>query len=126
MSILKQEYKEGEMTLTSALDLAIKVLSKTLDTTKLTHEKGKEKLLRIFTRNLLTRTPSPAFLKYLLLLNLFEKSSTCFQSYMTVQSVFAKADVIFSIFLHVKVSHLNIELPGINLALSHTCFEKRF
>ena len=39
--MLKQEYKEGETDLKSALDLAIKVLSKTLDTTKLTHEKGK-------------------------------------------------------------------------------------
>ena len=41
VSMLKQEYKEGETDLKSALDLAIKVLSKTLDTTKLTHEKGK-------------------------------------------------------------------------------------
>ena len=39
--MLKQEYKEGETDLKAALDLAIKVLSKTLDTNKLTHEKGK-------------------------------------------------------------------------------------
>lgn len=40
ISMLKQEYKEGEVNLESALELAIKVLSKTLDTNKLTPEKG--------------------------------------------------------------------------------------
>ena len=40
ISSLKQEYKEGEMTLKDAQALAIKVLSKTLDMTKLTSEKG--------------------------------------------------------------------------------------
>lgn len=39
VSSLKQEYKEGEMTLKDAEALAIKVLSKTLDMTKLTAEK---------------------------------------------------------------------------------------
>merc|ERR1712007_421072 len=39
ISQLKQEYKEGEMSLNDALDLAVKVLSKTLDSTKLTPEK---------------------------------------------------------------------------------------
>jgi len=39
VSQLKQEYKEGEMTLASALDLSVKVLSKTLDMTKLTPDK---------------------------------------------------------------------------------------
>jgi len=39
VSQLKQEYKEGEMSLDSALDLAVKVLSKTLDMTKLTPDK---------------------------------------------------------------------------------------
>ncbi|KAK7576489.1 hypothetical protein V9T40_012775 [Parthenolecanium corni] len=39
ISSLKQEYKEGEMTLKDAQALAIKVLSKTLDMTKLTSEK---------------------------------------------------------------------------------------
>lgn len=39
MSSLKQEYKEGETTLKDAQALAIKVLSKTLDMTKLTSEK---------------------------------------------------------------------------------------
>merc|ERR1739838_1082963 len=39
VSILKQEYKEGEMTLEGALDLSMKVLSKTLDMTKLTADK---------------------------------------------------------------------------------------
>lgn len=41
ISSLKQEYKEGEMTLEDAKSLAIKVLVKTLDMTKLTAEKGK-------------------------------------------------------------------------------------
>lgn len=45
ISALKQDYKEGEMTLKSSLDLAIKVLSKTLDATKLTAEKGKNLVL---------------------------------------------------------------------------------
>lgn len=39
MSMLKQEYKEGEMKLADALDLSIKVLSKTLDLSKLTADK---------------------------------------------------------------------------------------
>jgi 20S proteasome subunit alpha 3 len=39
ISSLKQEYKEGEMTLEDAKSLAIKVLIKTLDMTKLTSEK---------------------------------------------------------------------------------------
>lgn len=39
ISILKQEYKMGETKLADALKLAVKILSKTLDTTKLTHEK---------------------------------------------------------------------------------------
>ncbi|XP_022905737.1 proteasome subunit alpha type-4 [Onthophagus taurus] len=39
VSSLKQEYKEGDMTLKDAKSLAIKVLSKTLDMTKLTSEK---------------------------------------------------------------------------------------
>ena len=38
--MLKQDYKEGETTLKQALQLAVKVLSKTLDMTKLTSEKG--------------------------------------------------------------------------------------
>jgi len=39
VSMLKQEYKEDETKLDEALDLSIKVLSKTLDMTKLTPEK---------------------------------------------------------------------------------------
>ncbi len=39
VSQLKQEYKDGEMSLQDALDLSIKVLSKTLDMTKLTPDK---------------------------------------------------------------------------------------
>merc|ERR1711884_176966 len=39
VSQLKQEYKEGEMSLDGALDLSMKVLSKTLDMTKLTSDK---------------------------------------------------------------------------------------
>ena len=38
--MLKQEYKDGEVKLKDALNLAIKVLGKTLDMTKLTSEKG--------------------------------------------------------------------------------------
>lgn len=52
MSSLKQEYKENETTLVEAQALAIKVLSKTLDMTKLTPEKGK--ILQIIkTKNFL-------------------------------------------------------------------------
>lgn len=40
VSMLKQDYKEGEMTLSSALALAIKVLNKTMDVSKLSAEKG--------------------------------------------------------------------------------------
>lgn len=43
ISSLKQEYKEGEISLKDAQALAIKVLSKTLDMTKLTSEKGMQK-----------------------------------------------------------------------------------
>nr|CAG4651989.1 EOG090X09LQ [Triops cancriformis] len=39
VSMLKQEYKEGETKLADALALAVKVLSKTLDMTKLTPDK---------------------------------------------------------------------------------------
>jgi len=39
ISILKQDYKVGEIKLTEAVKLAVKILSKTLDTAKLTHEK---------------------------------------------------------------------------------------
>jgi len=37
--LLKQEYKDGESSLEEALNLAVKVLSKTLDVTKLTPDK---------------------------------------------------------------------------------------
>ncbi|KAH1184065.1 hypothetical protein KIL84_014681 [Mauremys mutica] len=39
VSMLKQDYKEGAMTLKSALALAIKVLNKTMDVSKLSAEK---------------------------------------------------------------------------------------
>jgi len=39
ISMLKQEYKEGETNLNDALKLAVKVLSKTLDTNKLSSER---------------------------------------------------------------------------------------
>uniref|UniRef100_A0A8B9ZJ83 Proteasome subunit alpha type-4 n=1 Tax=Anas platyrhynchos TaxID=8839 RepID=A0A8B9ZJ83_ANAPL len=39
VSMLKQDYKEGEMTLKTALALAIKVLNKTMDVSKLSAEK---------------------------------------------------------------------------------------
>ena len=38
--MLKQDYKEGEMNLSSALALAVKVLNKTMDVSKLSAEKG--------------------------------------------------------------------------------------
>lgn len=38
--MLKQDYKEGEMMLSAALALAIKVLNKTMDVSKLSAEKG--------------------------------------------------------------------------------------
>lgn len=37
---MKTEYKEGQMTLGEAKKLAVKILSKTLDATKLTADKG--------------------------------------------------------------------------------------
>lgn len=40
VSMLKQDYKEGEMTLSAALALAVKVLNKTMDVSKLSAEKG--------------------------------------------------------------------------------------
>lgn len=40
VSMLKQDYKEGDMTLSSALALAVKVLNKTMDVSKLSAEKG--------------------------------------------------------------------------------------
>lgn len=40
VSMLKQDFKEGEMTLSTALALAIKVLNKTMDVSKLSAEKG--------------------------------------------------------------------------------------
>ena len=45
VSMLKQEYKEGEMNLNDALLLAIKTLSKTLDMTKITADKGMQILI---------------------------------------------------------------------------------
>lgn len=41
VSILKQELNEDKIPLVEAQDLAVKVLSKSLDMTKLTSEKGK-------------------------------------------------------------------------------------
>ena len=46
--MLKQEYNEDKMPLPDALKLAIKVLNKTLDVTKLTKEKG-TKTVWVFT-----------------------------------------------------------------------------
>ena len=50
LSMLKQEYKEGEMSLKSGVDLAIKVLSKTLDIPKLSPEKGDSHITGIVDR----------------------------------------------------------------------------
>ena len=41
VSMLKQEYKENETSLKEAIQLGVKVFGKTLDTNKLTSEKGK-------------------------------------------------------------------------------------
>ena len=38
--MLKQEYKQDELDLSGAVALAVKVLSKTMDTNKLTADKG--------------------------------------------------------------------------------------
>lgn len=38
--MLKQDYKEGGMTMKAALALAVKVLNKTMDVSKLSAEKG--------------------------------------------------------------------------------------
>lgn len=46
--MLKQDYKEGEMTLASALALAVKVLNKTMDVSKLSAEKGDARERRSF------------------------------------------------------------------------------
>lgn len=46
VSILKQELNEERISLAEAQDLAVKVLSKSLDMTKLTSEKGEERALR--------------------------------------------------------------------------------
>jgi 20S proteasome subunit alpha 3 len=40
VSMLKQEYKQDELDLSGAVALAVKVLSKTMDTNKLTADKG--------------------------------------------------------------------------------------
>lgn len=45
ISILKQEYTKEEMTMKKACTLAVKVLNKTLDMTKLTPEKGRCRFL---------------------------------------------------------------------------------
>lgn len=59
VSMLKQEYKEGEVKLKNALNLAIKVLSKTLDMTKLTAEKVEiATLTRENNRTLITILPA--------------------------------------------------------------------
>ncbi len=46
--MLKQEYKEDETSLKDAIELGVKVFGKTLDTNKLTSEKGKYSLLLRF------------------------------------------------------------------------------
>lgn len=58
VSMLKQDYKEGEMTLSSALALAVKVLNKTMDVSKLSAEKGEgQKNLLISCEIKLSMTP---------------------------------------------------------------------
>ncbi len=48
VSMLKQEYKEDETSLKDAIELGVKVFGKTLDTNKLTSEKGKYSSLLCF------------------------------------------------------------------------------
>ncbi|CAL1297764.1 unnamed protein product [Larinioides sclopetarius] len=55
VSILKQEYKENETTLKDALALAVKVLSKTLDMTKLTADKCNFLKIYFMFRNFLQK-----------------------------------------------------------------------
>ena len=51
ISILKQDYKDTP-SLKDSLDLAIKVLSKTIDSSKLTTDKGNvTRILKFFTKN---------------------------------------------------------------------------
>lgn len=58
VSILKQDYKE-DITLDKALDLAIKVLSKTLDTTKLTADKVEiATLTRVNNKTIIKNLPN--------------------------------------------------------------------
>ncbi|XP_038622930.1 proteasome subunit alpha type-4 [Tachyglossus aculeatus] len=59
VSMLKQDYKEGGMTLKSALALAIKVLNKTMDVSKLSAEKASRAvgLLVLFVEVLAVITP---------------------------------------------------------------------
>lgn len=47
--MLKQEYGEDKIPLSEALKLAVKVLNKTLDVTKLTKEKGSERFVFYYT-----------------------------------------------------------------------------
>lgn len=74
--MLKQEYKEGETNLEEALRLAIKVLSKTLDMTKLTSEKGEcffSKLFKSLPQTLSINT----YLKCFSFLNMFSTMCRC-------------------------------------------------
>ena len=52
VSMLKQDYKENETNLKEAIELAVKVFGKTLDTNKLTSEKGNAILLHHVLENL--------------------------------------------------------------------------
>ena len=53
VSLLKQEYKENETNLEQALALTVKVLSKTLDTTKLTGDKCKRIVIIVLSKQIL-------------------------------------------------------------------------
>lgn len=50
--MLKQDFKEGEMKLSSALALAVKVLNKTMDVSKLSAEKGVRPYQKLDVRSL--------------------------------------------------------------------------
>lgn len=72
ISILKTEYKEGEMTLKDVLPLGIKVLSKTLDTAKLQPERIEVATLQRIDGKCVTRILPDAEVQALI--DAFEKS----------------------------------------------------
>jgi 20S proteasome subunit alpha 3 len=76
VSMLKQEYKEGEMKLTDALDLSVKVLSKTLDMNKLTPDKIEiATLKRVDGKTVISIMPNDEMLKLIQKFEAAEKAA---------------------------------------------------